>query len=272
MMAPIRVLILGGHGKVSLLLTKLLVKEEGWHVSSVIRNADQRDEIIELGKGQKGEVDVVVESLEDVRSVDQAKQVLTKANPSYVVFSAGAGGKGGPSRTYAIDRDAAKHYIKAALEMPSITKFLMVSFIASRKNRAPWWTDEDWKSAQHVCNEVLPDYYKAKVEADEYLAALAKKRNEKDSQFQAINLRPGSLTDNPATGKVLMGKTPSRGVVCRADVATAVAALLKKNDVTRWIDLLEGDVEIDTAVDHIIKDKVDCIEGEDLDRIYALTG
>lgn len=182
----------------------------------------------------------------------------------------GAGGKGGPSRTYAIDRDAAKHYIKAAVETPSISKFLIVSYIASRRNRAPWWTEEDWKSAQHDNNEVLPDYYKAKVEADEYLAALAKKRNETDPYFQAITLRPGSLSDDPATGKVLMGKTPSRGAVCRGDVAAAAAALLKRNDTTRWIDLLEGDTEIDTAVDDLIKDKVDCIEGEDLDRIYSL--
>lgn len=184
--------------------------------------------------------------------------------------ASGAGGKGGPSRTYAIDRDAAKHYIKAAVETPSITKFLIVSYIASRKHRAPWWTDDDWKSAQHVNREILPDYYKAKVEADEYLAALAKKRNEKDPQFQAINLRPGTLTDDPATGKVLMGKTPSRGKVSRGDVAAAAAALLKRNDASRWIDLLEGDTDIDIAVENVIKNKVDCIEGEDLDRIYSL--
>lgn len=181
----------------------------------------------------------------------------------------GAGGKGGPSRTYAIDRDAAKHYIKAAVETPSITKFLMVSYIGSRKGRAPWWTDEDWKSTQHVNEEVLPDYYKAKVAADEYLAALAKKRNKTDPHFQAINLRPGSLSDDPATGRVLLGKTPSKGKVCRGDVAATAAALLKKNDATRWLDLLEGDTNVETAVDNVIKDKVDCIEGEDLDRIYA---
>jgi dTDP-4-dehydrorhamnose reductase len=91
-MTPTRVLILGGHGKVSLLLTKLLVQESGWHISSVIRNSNQRDEILELGKGQKGEVDVVVESLEDVKSSDQAKQVLNKVDPNYVVFSAGKHG------------------------------------------------------------------------------------------------------------------------------------------------------------------------------------
>ena len=88
-MAANRILLLGGHGKVSLHLTKLLVKEQGWHICSVIRDPSQRDEILDLGKGQKGEIDVLVESLEDVRSVEQAKQVLKKVDPNYVVFSAG---------------------------------------------------------------------------------------------------------------------------------------------------------------------------------------
>lgn len=87
-MAATRVLILGGHGKVSLLLTKLLL-QEGWQVSSVIRSPAQRDEILALGKGQKGEIDVLVESLEDIRSVEQAKEVVHKVDPKYVIFSAG---------------------------------------------------------------------------------------------------------------------------------------------------------------------------------------
>jgi dTDP-4-dehydrorhamnose reductase len=88
-MAAPRVLILGGHGKVSLLLTKLLLKEQGWHITSVIRNPSQRDEILDLGKGQNGNVDVLIESLEDVKSSEQAQQVLNKTKPNYVVFSAG---------------------------------------------------------------------------------------------------------------------------------------------------------------------------------------
>jgi dTDP-4-dehydrorhamnose reductase len=88
-MAATRLLILGGHGKISLLLTKILVQEQGWHITSVIRDPHQREEILEIGKGQKGKLDVLIESLEDVRSVEQAKRVLTKTHPDYVVFSAG---------------------------------------------------------------------------------------------------------------------------------------------------------------------------------------
>jgi NAD(P)H-binding len=183
---------------------------------------------------------------------------------------AGAGGKGGPQRTYAVDQDAAKHYISSSLAMPTVSKFLMVSYIASRKSRAPWWSDEEWKAAQHVNAEVLPHYFKAKVEADEHLAALAKKRRDNgDIKFQAIDLRPGTLTDSPPTGKVKLGQTSSRGSVPRADVAAVAAALLERSDTNGWYDLLEGPDDIAAAIDKLVKEKHDGIAGEDLQRIYS---
>lgn len=184
--------------------------------------------------------------------------------------SSGAGGKGGFERTYAIDQDAAKHYITSSLTSPFVKKFLMVSYIASRKSRPPWWTDEDQTAADHVNNNVLPHYFKAKVEADEHLAAYAKQRVDKgDDTFQAINLRPGTLTDSPATGKIILGETPSRGKVSREDVARVAAALLDRNDTRGWYDLLEGDENIEEAIDNAVKEKWDGIKGEDLKRIYS---
>ena len=79
----------------------------------------------------------------------------------------------------------------------------MVSYIASRRGYPSWWNAEDRAAADKVNNEILPHYYKAKVAADEHLAALAKKRG---SGFQGINLRPGTLSDDPATGKVWLGE------------------------------------------------------------------
>jgi hypothetical protein len=146
----------------------------------------------------------------------------------------------------------------------------MVSYIGSRKNKAPWWSDEDWNAVQHVNTEVLPHYFKAKVEADEHLAALAKKRKDNgDTKFQAIDLRPGTLTDSKGTGKVWLGKTPSRGSVPREDVAAVAAALLERNDTNGWYDLIEGADEIPAAIDQLVKDQHDGIAGEDLERIYS---
>lgn len=145
----------------------------------------------------------------------------------------------------------------------------MVSYIASRKSRAPWWSDEDWQAAQHVNKNVLPAYADAKIEADEHLAAMTRKRMDTEPTFQAINLRPGSLTDDPARGKIKLGKTSCRGKVTRADVATVAAALLVRNDTRGWYDLLEGDEDVESAIDELVKGGHNGQEGEDLDGIYA---
>ena len=87
-MSSPRILLLGGHGKVSMLLTPLLLKRS-WNVTSVIRDPGQEKEILALGKGLQGKVDVLVESLDDVKSDQEAQSVLDKVRPDYVVWSAG---------------------------------------------------------------------------------------------------------------------------------------------------------------------------------------
>jgi nucleoside-diphosphate-sugar epimerase len=267
-MAPTKVLLLGGHGKIALHLTPLLLARS-WSVTSLIRNPDHKSEILALKKDAPGNLDVLIDSLDDVTSVSHAEAVLQKVNPDIVIWSAGAGGKGGAARTKAIDEVAAKHYISASVARPSVKKFLMVSYIASRRGRPAWWTDEDQASAEHVNTKVLPTYFAAKVEADEHLAALSKKRNDSDKAFQGINLRPGTLTDKPSTGKVSLGKTSARGEVSRETVAKVAAALVERDDVRGWWDLLDGDEDIAAAVDRLANEGWDGIEGEDLGRIYG---
>src|SRR5699024_5065003 len=96
--------------------------------------------------------------------------------------------------------------------------FLLVSHIGSRREKPSWMTDDDWVHLQHVSNNVLPAYAKAKLEADEYFTAAAAQVSAR-RPFQAICLRPGLLADTPATGKVQLGKTRGRGSVTREDVA-----------------------------------------------------
>ena len=268
-MAQHKVLLLGGHGKIAMFLTPLLLARS-WSVTSVIRNPDHTSEILKLGEGQKGKIDVIINSLDEVKSDAAAKEVIDQVKPSIVIWSAGAGGKGGPSQTFAVDRDAAKHYIKTSLAEPSVKKFLMVSYIGSRRNRPSWWTDEDWNGAQEVNNGALKNYFAAKVEADEYLAVLAKKKTDAgDKGFQSINLRPGSLTEGEETGKITLGHTRARGAIRRADVAATAAALLERDDTRGWFDLLEGETPIEQAVDEVVTKRIDSFEGEDEERIYA---
>ncbi|KAK6359312.1 hypothetical protein TWF696_000475 [Orbilia brochopaga] len=266
MSAP-HVLILGGHGKVALRLTPLLLKK-AWSVTSVIRNAAHEADIAaSAGSQYPGKLNVLVESLEDVKSTADASRVIASVKPDYIVWSAGAGGKGGPERTFAIDRDACKYYIDAAAANPSVTKFLLVSYIASRRAYPPWWNEEDKASADHVNTKVLADYYKAKVDADEYLLARARAARAAGRTFFDIDLRPGTLTDDEGGEGVLLGKTSSRGTVSRTDVARVTAELLE-TEYRGWVDLLKGTDDVREAVRRVVEDKVDCVEGEDLDRIY----
>ncbi|KAJ9255830.1 hypothetical protein DTO207G8_2847 [Paecilomyces variotii] len=260
------VLLLGGHGKVAMLLTPLLLARN-WNVTSVVRNPEHEPEILNLGKGQKGKVEVLLSSLEEVKQPADAKKILDTVKPDYVVWSAGAGGKGGPERTYAIDQDAAKHFINASFSYPSVTKFLLISHLGSRRNKARWMSDEDWAHIVHLDTQALPTYARAKLEADEYFTALAAKRKQEGGHFQAINLRPGLLDDNKATGKVQLGHTRAVGTVSREDVAIVADRLLARADTEGWIDLMEGDEPVDEAIERVVREKIDAVEGEDVEAM-----
>ncbi|KIH88256.1 NAD dependent epimerase/dehydratase family protein [Sporothrix brasiliensis 5110] len=256
------VLVLGGHGKIAQLLTPLLL-QRAWTVTSVIRSQDQVPDIEALAPdaNARKNLHVLVHSLEDlVQSQAAAQQLLDQVRPDYVVWSAGAGGRGGPERTLAIDRDAATHIIDASGASSFVTRFLMVSYISSRRARPAWWDDDSWASAQHVNSKVLPTYYQAKIAADEALYRAAKRRG---TSFAGINLRPGTLSDEPA-GSIELGRTKgSNGKVSRASVARAADLLLAHPDTrTAWIDLLTGSEDAEAAVDRVVREHVDAVEGE----------
>lgn len=97
-MASPRVLLLGGHGKVALHLTPLLLNR-GWDVASVIRNPDHKAQILRFNdhegqttggdRGGRGSVTPLVSSLDDVKSVVDAEHIIEAARPDYIVWAAG---------------------------------------------------------------------------------------------------------------------------------------------------------------------------------------
>ena len=142
----------------------------------MIRDPAQKPTITALGKDQPGKLEVLISSLEEIKTQAQAQSIIDSTSPNFVVFSAGSGGKGGPEMTLAIDRDACIAFVRASVATPSVTKFLVVSYIGSRKSKAPWWSEGEWKACQEVNNGVLKNYYPAKLAADECLTALSAKR------------------------------------------------------------------------------------------------
>ena len=187
-----RILIFGGHGKVALRLEPLLV-ERGHTVTAVIRNPDHEADVAATG---------ATPLVADVETFDLEQLTNLVSGNDVVVWSAGAGG-GDPTRTYAVDRDAAIRSMDAATAA-GVKRYVMVSWIGSR--------------AEHgvaVANPFFA-YADAKWAADAHLQG---------TTLDWTILAPGTLTLDPPTGLIALDPE-GRGEVTRADVAAVVAATI----------------------------------------------
>ena len=187
-----RVAIAGGHGQIALHLTRLL-HARGDDVISLIRNPAHADDVRDAG----GEP--VVCDLESA-TVDEVADAIRGADAA--VFAAGAGPGSGAERKLTVDRDGAIKLLAAAVAV-NAPRYVIVSAVGAENP-----PDGD---------EVFQVYLRAKAEAD---AAV------RGSDRQWTIIRPGGLTDDPGTGRVLLTTDPFRGEVTREDVAAVVAAVL----------------------------------------------
>ena len=211
-----RVVIAGGHGKIALILERLLA-EAGHEPVAIIRNPDQRADI-----DATGAVAVVLD-LEHA-SVDEVGQVLKNADAA--VFAAGAGPGSTAERKFTVDRDAAILLADAA-EAAGVPRLVVVSAIGT--------DDFDPES-----DDIFQLYSRAKSEADASV-------RERDLDWTIV--RPGGLTNDPGTGRVHVGATVTRGRIPRADVAATIAALLETGGASRTqFELVAGDDPIVEAL------------------------
>lgn len=210
-----RIMILGGHGKVALLLEPLLVAQ-GHTVTAVIRNPAHADEVAATGAQPL---------VADVEAFDLGQLANLISGNDVVVWSAGAGG-GDPARTYAVDRDAAIRTMDAA-GAAGVDRYVMVSWIGSR--------------ADHgipVDSSFFP-YADAKWAADAHLAS---------SGLDWTILAPGTLTLDPPTGRIELDPD-GRGEISRADVAAVIAATIADDTtIGRTLRFGAGDEHIGHAI------------------------
>ena len=92
----------------------------------------------------------------------------------------------------------------------------------------------------------------------------AKKGVSEHERFAGISLRPGTLTEKPAGG-VTVGRISARGDTSRATVAESIVAVLANDGARGWIDVLDGEENVDAAVKRIISEGIDNVEGEDFE-------
>ncbi|MBT8159106.1 MULTISPECIES: NAD(P)-binding oxidoreductase [Arthrobacter] len=213
-----RIAIIGGHGKVALLLSRIL-SNEGHAVTSFIRNPDHAADVSEAGAA------AVVLDVEKTTTADLAEAL---EGHDAVVWSAGAGG-GNPERTYAVDRDAAIRSMDAAAQQ-GISRYVMVSYLGAGPGHGVPKEDSFFA------------YAEAKAAADEYL---------RSTQLDWTILGPGALTSDPGSGLIEVDPAdPSNGrQTSRANVALVAAAVLELPEtVRRTIEFRDGTVPVIEAV------------------------
>ena len=238
MSTPARYVLIGGHGKVALHITKIATKPpHNWKIDSIFRNPDHTDEIRSAGANP------ITLDIEHA-TVDDLANIIQGADG--VIWSAGAGGKGGKERTWAVDHEACVRAYDAAIQA-GVRRLLLVSAIDVRNRDLPppeWYTKEDIERSDRMWR-VIPEYMKAKLAAEEDLYQRAGK-------LDWTVLRPSGLLDEPGTGRVALGKVPLT-MIPREDVARVVIACMEeKGTIGKSLDLTGGDTPIDEAIKQVI--------------------
>lgn len=201
-----RIALIGGHGKIALLATEQLTRA-GYEVRSVIRDERQADAVRERG-AEPHVADIEQPDVDFASMLDDI---------DLVIWSAGAGG-GSPERTRAVDLEAAKRTIDAAVKH-GVRDFLMVSYKGARTDHGVDRDNPFWH------------YAEAKAKADATLRA---------SQLDWVIVAPTSLTLETGKGSIAAeitvqdstGLDPAVRIesggepIAREDVATLIAQLV----------------------------------------------
>lgn len=210
-----RIAIIGGHGKVAMLLSPLLA-EQDHSVTAVIRNPDHARDVETAG---------ATPLVADVESLDTAGIAEAIGGHDAVVWAAGAGG-GDPDRTRAVDQDAAIRSMDAAAQA-GVRRYVMISYCGA--------------GPDHGVDPETPfyAYAEAKAAADEHL---------RGTDLDWTVLGPSGLTLDAATGSIQVGREGS-GQVSRDNVARVIAEALDSNaTIGRTIEFHDGSTPIAEAL------------------------
>jgi uncharacterized protein YbjT (DUF2867 family) len=210
------VVVIGGHGQIALELERLLAVR-GDSARGVIRNPDHASDVERIGAKP------VVFDLEQGTAEELAEAI---GPADAIVFAAGAGPGSGPERKVTVDLGGAVKSVEAA-KANGIGRFLIVSSIGAHTHPEG--------------DDGMAPYLRAKHDADEAVIS---------SGLDYTVVRPGHLTDDPATGKI-SARTEMGGkdVVPRGDVAATLLGCLDEPATSGTaFELFAGDQEIAAAL------------------------
>jgi uncharacterized protein YbjT (DUF2867 family) len=207
-----KVLIVGANGTTGKIIVDKVNANDSYEAVAMVRKQEQRPQFKEKG------IKTVLGDLE--KDVDEAAKGIDK-----VIFAAGSGGNTSDEKTILVDQEGAKKIVDAA-KKAGVKKLVMLSSI---------------KADEPESNPELGNYLKAKEEADQYLRA---------SGLNYTIVRPGTLTNDKATGKIKMAeKLEGKGEITREDVALVLTRALDNDKVAnKTFEMINGETEIEEAI------------------------
>lgn len=208
-----RVLVVGANGATGRLIVQQLKEHSAHEPVAMVRDPQQQDQFEQMG------VATLVADLE--KRTDFPRMV---ADVDAAIFAAGSGSKTGKDKTILVDEIGAIRLVDAA-EAASLQRFIMLSSI----NADPWSEGEK-----------ISHYQRAKGVADLHLA---------HSELAHTIVRPGRLTNEPATGKIAAAPQLERAEIPRADVAAVIVECLDMdNTISKNFAIVSGDTPIPEAL------------------------
>ncbi|MGG1885012.1 SDR family oxidoreductase [Priestia megaterium] len=209
-----KVLVVGANGTTGKQVVEKVANSKQHEAYAMIRDEKQADALKKLG------ANVVLADLE--QDVSDALRVMDA-----VIFAAGSGGHTGDKKTIAVDQNGAKNIIDEAKNQ-GVKRFVMLSSMGT--------------DAPEQGPEGLQLYLRAKAIADEYL---------KQSNLQYTIVRPGTLSNDQATGKIDINNDieDKSQTIPRADVATVLVECLNEEaTIGKTFEMLAGETEIEKAI------------------------
>ncbi|MBM7839527.1 uncharacterized protein YbjT (DUF2867 family) [Alkalihalobacillus xiaoxiensis] len=209
------VLVIGANGQVGQHVIDQL-KDRNHKTTAMVRKQEQVDKMKQLGADE-----VIVADLEgDFSKAFQGQEA--------VIFTAGSGGATGADKTLTVDLWGAIKSFKYA-EHAAVKQFVQLSSIGAG--------DPDAQP------DKIKHYMVAKAVSDQMLMTTA---------LNYTIVRPGPLTNDPATGLIAKAETftdVGDRSISRADVATVLIESLTNEAVRRQaFEILEGDKQLADAL------------------------
>lgn len=216
-----KVIVFGAHGKVGQNLIKLLGKPlSTFATTAIVRNNEQAQTVKSLSSGP--EISTKQLTLDNT-TVNELAGIIK--GHSAVVLTVGSAGK----NLLQVDLDGVVKTFEALVQA-QVKRLVLISAIHA-------------DDRENIDKSPIRNYFIAKHYADRILQL------EFSDKLDFTILKPGLLTDEPATGKVrIITSKDDAGSVTRADVAQAIVSVLEDSKTYgKSYDFVNGDTPIESA-------------------------